>query len=151
MRLLEYVVANEAARRLGADTVLIPTAMYRPKTWPWMLANPDRFLIFSNGSAATLKVKTSDSRAADQWDEREGEAPVHHVLQLMHYLAVTGLDRGQLVCLVGGNDLRMVEVHRDDQLIAEIADGERAPWDRIGSGDAPPRVIRTSRCSDRDA
>jgi len=33
-KLLEDVVANEAARRLGADTVLIPTAMYRSKTWP---------------------------------------------------------------------------------------------------------------------
>jgi putative phage-type endonuclease len=135
---LEDVVATEAARRLGADTVLAPTAMYRSKSWPWMLANPDRFLIFSDGSVAILEVKTTDWRLADQWDEREGEAPVHHVLQLMHYLAVTGLDRGHLVCLVGGNDLRMVEVHRDDLLIAEMADGEKALWDRICSGDAPP-------------
>jgi putative phage-type endonuclease len=51
-KLLEDVVANEAARRLGADTVLTPTAMYRSKTWPWMLANPDRFLVFSDGSVA---------------------------------------------------------------------------------------------------
>ncbi len=137
-KLLEDVVAKEAARRLGADTVLAPIAMYRSKSWPWMLANPDRFLIFSDGTVAILEVKTTDWRLADQWDEREGEAPVHHILQLMHYLAVTGLDRGHLVCLVGGNDLRMVEVHRDDQLIAEMADGEQALWDRICSEDAPP-------------
>jgi predicted phage-related endonuclease len=62
----------------------------------------------------------------------------------MHYLAVTGLDRGHLVCLVGGNDLRMVEVHRDDQSIAEMADGEQALWDRICSEDAPPTDETTS-------
>jgi len=143
-KLLEDVVANEAARRLRADTVLIPTAMYRSKTWPWMLANPDRFLIFSDGSVAILEVKTTDWRLADQWDEREGEAPVDHILQLMHFLAATGLDRGHLVCLVGGNDLRMVEVHRDDGLIAEMVDGEQAMWERICSGEAPPTDATTS-------
>jgi putative phage-type endonuclease len=71
-KLLEDVGANEAARRLGADTVLVPTAMYRSKTWPWMLANPDRFLIFSDGSVAILEVKTTDWRLADQWDELIG-------------------------------------------------------------------------------
>ena len=79
--------------------------------------------------------KTTDWRLADQWDEREGEAPVHHILQLMHRLAVTGLDRGHLVCLVGGNDLRMVEVH--NQVIAEMVDGEQARW--TGSVRETPR------------
>jgi len=53
-KLLEDVVANEAARRLGADTVLVPTAMYRSKTWPSMRIGPLRSYQFSTPGQQSL-------------------------------------------------------------------------------------------------
>jgi putative phage-type endonuclease len=135
-KLLEDVVATEAARRLDGDATK-PTVMYRSRTWPWMLANPDRFLITPSGEPAVLEVKATDWRLGEEWDEEEGEAPLHYVLQVMHYLAVTGLHRGVLVCLVGGNDLRMVDVQRDEELVASLVEGERAFWETVSSGTAP--------------
>jgi putative phage-type endonuclease len=135
-KLLEDVVATEAARRLDGDPMK-PTAMYRSRTWPWMLANPDRFLITAPDEPAILEVKATDWRLGEEWDEEEGEAPVHYVLQVMHYLAVTGLHRGVLVCLVGGNELHMVDVQRDDELIDALVEGERSFWERVCTGQAP--------------
>ncbi len=135
-KLLEDVVATEAARRLDTDPMK-PTVMYRSRTWPWMLANPDRLMATSSGDLAVLEAKATDWRLGDEWDEQEGEAPLHYVLQVMHYLAVTGLHRGVLVCLVGGNDLRMVDVQRDDELIDALVEGERSFWERVCTGQAP--------------
>jgi putative phage-type endonuclease len=135
-KLLEDVVATETAKRLGADAIK-PTAMFRSRAWPWMLANPDRFLITASGEQAILEAKATDWRLGDEWNEEEGEAPLHYVLQVLHYLVVTGLHRGVLVCLVGGNDLRMVEVERDEELIASLVEGERAFWEKVSSSTAP--------------
>jgi len=135
-KLLEDVIATEAARRLDAEATK-PTSMYMSRTWPWMLANPDRFLTSASGEPAVLEAKATDWRLGEEWDEEEGGAPLHYVLQVLHYLAVTGLSRGVLVCLVGGNDLRMVEVERDDELIDTLVEGERTFWEKVCSGEAP--------------
>jgi len=134
--LLEDVVAREAAERLGKVAVASPV-MFRSRTHPFMLANVDRLLLDDSGRPeGILEIKTTGARNYASWSE--GEAPLSYVLQVMHYMAVTGLRYAVLACLVGGNELHMVTVFADDQAIADLVAGEDAFWRQVCSGDCPP-------------
>lgn len=59
--------------------------MYRSTEYPFMIADVDRLVA---GEDAGLECKTASAYNADKW--KDGEIPLHYVMQCYHYMAVTG-------------------------------------------------------------
>ena len=131
---LEPVVAERFASLYGFEVVNLPVMLAHP-TYPHMLANVDRFIVEDGRITGLLEVKTAGLRQSVYW---EGDnVPVHYALQVQHYLAVTGLDYGYLVVLIGGQQMKAYRIDRDEEQIAELIEAEADMWERIINCDAP--------------
>ena len=70
---------------------------------------------------------------------RGGEYPEMWYCQMVHYLAVTGLEKAYLAVLVNCRDLRIFELERDEDEIAALMDAEKDFWEKV-TKDIPPEV-----------
>src|SRR5439155_13931913 len=68
-----------------------------------------------------LEVKTVNQWAKREWN---GEPPLTYVAQVQHYLHLTGLDRGLLAVLVGGQKLETFEIARNQSAIDKLLERE---------------------------
>jgi len=73
---------------------------------------------------AVVECKNVSAFLGDEW---ENEPPIYYYAQMQHQMAVTGWGRVYAVALIG-NQLRVMEVERDDNVIAAITDAERNFW-----------------------
>lgn len=116
--LLEPVVANLFAEEHPELKVLRNNFLLQHDTIDCMLANIDRELVCAFRGRGILEVKTASDWNKHLWTETS--VPESYMLQLQHYLAVTGYRFGYFAVLIGGNDYRSYYVERDDELIAMI-------------------------------
>ncbi|MDH1381336.1 endonuclease, partial [Comamonas aquatica] len=58
--------------------------------------------------------------------------------QVMHQLAVTGHRSADVAVLIGGQELRIFRIERDEALIARLIALEQEFWEMVQSGTAPP-------------
>lgn len=134
----EPLVAQRFAA-LYPYTVENPTTMWRHPTEPFMLANVDRVLTdpaHPDRGPGLLECKTTSAFLRKHWGEHQ--APDHYLIQVQHYLAVTGYQWAFLAVLIGGQRFLAVEVPRDDVFIDQLIAAERAFWDRVQRRDPPP-------------
>ena len=131
---LEPVVADRFASLYGFEVINLPVMLAHP-TYPHMLANVDRFIVEDGRITGLLEVKTAGLRQADYW--QGDNVPVHYALQVQHYLAVTGLEYGYLVVLIGGQQMKAYRLDRDEAQIEELIEAECDMWERILNCDAP--------------
>lgn len=96
------------------------------------------------GNIGNGDVKTVHPYAAKEWgEEGTDEFPIYYCLQFMHGLMVTGRQICMVAALIGADDLRVYEVKRDEELIAEIRKRAVSFWyDNIANRVPPP--IQTS-------
>jgi len=138
-KLLEEPVRNEFAARTSIEVHRFPK-MVRESDFPFMLANVDGLTGPSNKLTGVYEGKTT--RFADQWsvnDDGSVNVPFPALIQGMHYLAVFGLERVHFACLIGGQELRIAEVERNDTLIGDLIEIEYAFWQRVIDRE-PPEV-----------
>lgn len=143
--LLEDTIAKAVAERTGMH-VEKANATYAHPEHPWMLASPDCIIHF-DGEDGLLEIKNSGGYKMEEWKSGEpdvdgvwrgGEAPSHYILQVQHQHAVMGTNIGYIGALLGGNRLCVVEVPRDDDLIATMIKVEGAFWrDNVQANVAP--------------
>ena len=130
---LEPIVAEHYAKRTGHKVRRV-NAVLQHKDYPWMLANLDREVAGSN-DVQILECKTAGINGAKLW--RDG-VPEYVQLQVMHQLAVTGQDAADVAVLVGGNELRIFRLLRDDVLIERLTTLEQDFWRHVEEDIAPP-------------
>lgn len=128
---LEGVVANRFAELHPELVVEEPKQMLSHPEYPFMLANLDRVVITKKGEKGILEVKTTSMRQADKW--ADDNVPVHYVLQVQHYLAVTGYKFAYVACLIGGQQYVERYIERDEDLIAQLIENETAFWGCVTS------------------
>ena len=137
-RRLEEPIADEFEERTGKTVVEMPVLLAHPEH-PWMLANVDRFIVDHATDpgkiVGILEVKTTGLHMADEWAAEE--APHHHLLQVHHYLAVTGLPEAWLCVLIGGQEMRIVHVPRDEATVETLIKVEREFWTLVENGTPP--------------
>lgn len=87
-----------------------------------------------------LECKTANAFMADKWgpsqeDEivsgkvvTEHQIPLYYETQIQWYMAVTGIKKFYVAVLIGGQDFRMYEVQRDEDVIKAIVEKCRAFW-----------------------
>ena len=132
-RTLEPIISDKFAERTGLtkyrDGITLAHELY-----PHMTATPD-YHVVENGVTGLLEIKNTGEFNAKSWSE--GIPDAAHV-QLMHQLAVTGLDFGYVCALVGGKKLVYHRFERDEALIARLIEIEAAFWERVETKTPPP-------------
>lgn len=84
--------------------------------YPWMIANLDRFT-FERDLPGVVELKTRSSYALAEWLDG---VPTGPLIQVQHYLAVTGWRFAYVAALIGGQRTVHHRVERDGQLIADL-------------------------------
>jgi len=131
--LLEPIVAAHYTRRTGNRVRRINAVLQHPGE-PWMLANIDRE-VMGSAEVQILECKTAGIHGAKAW--RDG-VPEYVQLQVMHQLAVTGKQAADAAVLVGGQELQVHRIERDERLIAQLIELERRFWQYVERDEAPP-------------
>ena len=121
---LEPVVKREVSKRTGLK-VRAKRALLQSEEYPFMLADLDG-VIYENGKMNLFEAKTASAYKQEIWEKG---IPEEYVLQVQHYMAVTGAEKTYLAALVGGNRFYWKVVRRDEQKIAEIIALEKAFWE----------------------
>ncbi|MGN0735340.1 MAG: YqaJ viral recombinase family protein [Anaerovoracaceae bacterium] len=126
--LLEPVIRKEFERVTGLK-VSVRNCIFQSETHPFMLADIDGIVTEPDGSKAIFEAKTAIEYKNDIWDE--GKIPEGYFSQLQHYMAVTGLKKAYIACLVGGNKFYYYAVDRDDEYIRWLIEKERVFWHHV--------------------
>lgn len=110
-QMIEPVIANEFARRNNVK-VQVRNNMYRHKEHPELVANIDRYIV----GGAILECKTCSAWASGKFGKTGDDVPDQYLLQVQHYMHVTGIHEAYLAVLIGGNEYRQFEIPYDREL-----------------------------------
>lgn len=119
---LEDYVARRFMEATGLK-VRRSNMMYRSEEHPCMIADVDRFIV---GEDAGLECKTASAYNADKW--KNGEVPMHYLIQCCHYMAVTGRSAWYIAVVILGQDFKYAKITRDDIMISNLIAIEEAFW-----------------------
>ena len=131
--LLEPIVAASYAKRTGNRVRKVNAVLQHPDH-PFLLANLDREII-GVPEVQILECKTAGVQGARLW--KDG-VPEYVQLQVQHQLAVTGKRAADVAVLIGGQDLQIHRITRDDLLIERLIQLEEVFWGYVQSDIAPP-------------
>ena len=131
--LLEPIVAAHYTRRSGHRVRRVNAVLQHPEH-SWMLANIDREVVGAS-DVQILECKTAGIHGARLW--RDG-VPEYVQLQVMHQLAVTGKQAADVAVLLGGQELQVFRIERDDTLIAQLITLEQQFWGYVQRDQEPP-------------
>lgn len=111
---LENLVAAEFSDRSG----------YKVQRNNFMLAHPEHDFLRANidreivGENMLLECKTTSLFNAKKW---EGEnIPANYIIQVQHYLAVTGYESAYIAVLIGGQKFVYKKIERHEEIIKYI-------------------------------
>ncbi len=130
---LEPVVRKEFMDRTGIK-VRQKHMILQHEEYPFMYANVDG-IIKEDGELAIFEAKTASAYKQDVWDEG---VPAAYILQVQHYMAVTGAKKTYIAALVGGNRFYIHQVLRDEEMIAKIIAMEKHFWETCVLGGIEP-------------
>ncbi|MGY4689309.1 YqaJ viral recombinase family nuclease [Salibacterium sp. K-3] len=135
---LEDLVAEEFQMRTG-KRVRRKNAMMQHPDYPFMLANVDRVIVRED---AILECKTANQFLAKDWEE--DQIPDAYLVQVQHYLAVTGKSKAYIAVLIGGQKFVWKEIERDEELINMIIQQEKNFWENHVMANVPPALDGSS-------
>ena len=119
---LEEYVAQRFMEETGLK-VRRSNFMYRNLEYPFMIADVDRLVI---GEDAGLECKTASAYNADKW--KDGEIPLHYIMQCYHYMAVTGKKVWYIAAVILGREFTYRRLEWDDALISQMTAAEQYFW-----------------------
>jgi putative phage-type endonuclease len=130
-KVLEEIVAKEFQKRTGKKVWRLNQMLRHPE-YEFMIADIDRRIV---GEDAILECKTTSAFNEKEWTD--DEVPVEYIIQVQHYLAVTGCQKAYFAVLIGGQKFKWYEMDRDDDLIQDIIEMEQAFWNCVENGIEP--------------
>jgi putative phage-type endonuclease len=147
-KLLEEPIAREYATITGRK-VFRKSATIRHRNYPYLFAHIDRKAKGPGEPTRVLECKTASTfMVSDFGEPGTDEVPDDYLLQVQHYLGVTGLEIADLAVLIGGQKFGIYVIPRDDEMIAEIhAEAVRFWTEHVETG-TPPEVDGSSAWKD---
>jgi putative phage-type endonuclease len=130
---LEDLVAKLFTRETG-KVVRKKNRMIVNDQYPFACADVDRLVV---GEKALLEIKTTNSFPAMK-KLKNGEYPEQWYCQMLHYLAVSGLQKAYLAVLIGCRDFKVFELERDEAEIDALMDAEQRFWNFVKNNTPPP-------------
>ena len=131
--LLEALVREEFTKRTGI-AVTKPTVLYQSVEHPFMLANVDGLCQDPVHGPCIFEAKTASAYKTGEWEDA---IPDEYMIQIQHYMAVTGYQGAYIAVLIGGNAFRWKFVGRDEELIAMLISLEEDFWRHVQKGTPP--------------
>jgi len=133
---MEGIISDEVA-----DDLKIPiydpgdyTIFYHP-TFPWLAATLDRIAL-EDDEAVPVEFKYNDAYLKKAW---KGDEPIlKYEIQCQHQMAVTGARYCYLAGLVGGNELFVKKIKRDNAFIAAMILKLSEFWGYVNRMEVPP-------------
>jgi len=132
---LEALVREEFTLRTGIDVTPV-NQILQSEAHPFMLANLDGLCNHPEYGPCIFEAKTASAYLADEWDDK---IPDSYMLQIQHYMAVTGYRGAYIAVLIGGNTFKWQFIERDEEMIAMLIDLEKEFWGCVQS-DVPPAL-----------
>ena len=133
--ILEPIVATQYTKRTGLKVRKVNAVLqHSDPDLRWMMANLDREVVGS-AEVQILECKTAGINGARLW--KDG-VPEYVQLQVMHQLAVTGKQAADVAVLIGGQDLEIHRIERDEKMIANLIELERRFWQYVVDDTPPP-------------
>ncbi len=133
---LEPIVREEFTNRTGLKVDTINSILKHPK-YDFMLANIDGIVNDPIYGKCLFEAKTTSAYMQEQW--KDDLIPEGYMLQIQHYMAVTGYERTFIAVLIGGNTFKYKVIERDDELIEMIIKLEKQFWENV-KNNTPPSV-----------
>ena len=131
---LEAMVRTEFSKRTGVEVRRV-LQLLQSAEHPFMLANLDGVCEHPDFGTCVFEAKTASAYKAGEWDDT---IPDEYMLQIQHYMAVTGYRGAYIAVLIGGNTFRWRFVARDEGLIASLIELEADFWNHVKDGTPPP-------------
>ena len=146
---LEDVVAKEYQGRTGRKVQRINQMMRHPD-YDFVIGNIDRAVVnpdimgnvrWKDGRLTTdriLECKTANGFTAKLWgDAGTDYVPDAYLTQVQWYMLLTGCQYADLAVLIGGQDYRIYNINRDDDLITYMLEYARTFWNNTVKGIPP--------------
>ena len=99
-----------------------------------MLANVDGLCEDPVHGPCIFEAKTASAYKAGEWED---SIPDEYMIQIQHYMAVTGYQGAYIAVLIGGNAFRWKFVDRDEELIHMLISLEEDFWRHVQNGTPP--------------
>jgi putative phage-type endonuclease len=131
---LESLVRAEFTKRTGIKVTEV-SKLLCSKEYPFMLANLDGVCRHPDRGTCVFEAKTASAYKAGEWEDT---IPHEYMLQLQHYIAVTGYAGAYIAVLIGGNTFKWRYIERDEELISKLIRWEGDFWEHVKSDIPPP-------------
>ena len=133
-RMLEPIVRAEFTRRTGIEVIKV-NQILQSEDYPFMIANLDGVCKHPYYGKCVFEAKTANAFKAGEWEA--DAVPYEYVLQVQHYMAVTGYEGACVAVLIGGNRFQWKYVPRDEEVITMLIRRETDFWSHVQDG-VPP-------------
>lgn len=124
---LENLVKNEFTKRTGMK-VRQTNQLLQSEAHPFMLANLDGECTHPTYGKCVFEAKTASAYKIGEWDDAIPDA---YILQVQHYMAVTGYKGTYIAVLIGGNTFRWKFIERDEEMISMLIQLEQDFWQYV--------------------
>lgn len=145
--ILEPVIIQEYSRRV-ASPVMDRQLFLEHGMFEWMTCTLDGSVFNHPLGWRALEIKTASAMSEGWGEDGSHIIPDHYRVQVMHQLAIFGRASGaDVAALLGGQELRIYHIERDEALIAQIIEGERKFWECVQTRTPPtwgkldPRIL----------
>lgn len=128
---LEPVIIKASCERFGYEPLETPKRLDNGKG---LGGHPDAMVTCPRRGRGILEVKTADWLVAKGWGD---EPPLNYLLQVMSYMGLAGCEWGDVIVLVGGNELRRFEYEFRPVIYADIEARVAQFWRSVADGKAP--------------
>lgn len=132
---LEPLVREEFTKRTGIK-VKLAKYILQNEEFPFMQANLDGVCYDPNFGDCIFEAKTASAFKLGEW---ENSIPDEYMLQIQHYMAVTGFKGAYIAVLIGGNTFRWKKIDRDEEIISALVKLEKDFWECV-ENDTPPQL-----------
>ncbi len=132
---LESLVKSEFTKRTNIKVKPV-NQLLKNEEYPFMLANLDGVCEHHDYGTCVFEAKTASAYKSGEWDD---SIPDEYMLQIQHYMAVTGYKGAYIAVLIGGNSFRWKFIERDEELIAMLIQLESDFWKHVEST-VPPTL-----------
>lgn len=132
---LESLVREEFTRRTGIEVSLVKQIL-QSNGQPFMLANLDGVCEHPDLGPCIFEAKTASAYKSGEWEF--DSIPDEYLLQVQHYMAVTGYRGTYIAVLIGGNTFQWKFIERDEELISMLIRLEADFWRYVQERTPPP-------------
>jgi len=136
---LEALVRNEFTKRTGIEVNTV-SQILQHEEYPFMLANLDGTCQHPDYGTCIFEAKTASAYKTGEWEDK---IPDKYLLQIQHYMAVTGYKGAYIAVLIGGNTFKWKFIERDEEIISMLIALEKDFWEHVQNG-LPPALDGSS-------